>query len=141
MTTNLRTTLPSKPSALISLALADLYAVERQQNVYEVYMGDWHLPIGTKCSVCFAGAVMAKTLGESPENATSPHSFSSGTCNKLEALDYFRLGSVGEGFECMGRSWMKGQRFQRQIESYSVDSLKFKRQMRRLVRTLRANGY
>lgn len=57
--------LPEKVSELIRLALADLRKIEGD-NRYVVNMMTWHVPTwhggSEECSVCLAGAVMAKTL-------------------------------------------------------------------------------
>jgi len=53
---------PSKPSELIRLALRDLKAVESDPD-YVVEMAEWHAPRDDGyCALCFAGAVMAKSL-------------------------------------------------------------------------------
>lgn len=56
----LKSILPTKPSALLRLALEDLEAVEADKK-YKVAMGKWHEPNGA-CKVCLAGSVLAKTL-------------------------------------------------------------------------------
>lgn len=57
--------LPTLPSALLELALNDLIQVENDPR-YRVHMGYWHNPSDT-CAVCFGGAVLAKSLGVSPD--------------------------------------------------------------------------
>lgn len=60
------TQLPDKPSELIRLAVADLERAEASPD-YIIDMGCWHEPIPNGlCAVCFAGAVIAGTLGAHP---------------------------------------------------------------------------
>lgn len=91
--------LPDTLSALILVALADLEAVEKS-DTYVVNMGQWHSPslnAGPKgqlqCRVCFAGAVMAQTLGEHPGSYVSIGAFGD-DIGKLTALDTLRYGDL-----------------------------------------------
>src|SRR5687767_4349571 len=86
--------LPDKPSDLILLALHDLEAVEKDER-YRVNMYAWHDPNG-RCSVCLAGAVMAGTLGASPNVHRAPFMFDDDTRWKLRSLDALRAGSISE---------------------------------------------
>ena len=142
--TTKRKTLPATPSKLIRLAMADLYVMEQSPN-YQIHMGEWHSPQYVDrgkgiCNVCLAGAVIANTLGCNRLTLIDPDRFTSKIEGKLRALDYFRMGSVGAGFQCMRRSFDKGMKFDRDIENYDTDPLLFKRQMRQLARTLEANN-
>lgn len=92
--------LPDKPSALIRLAMADLEAVERDGR-YVVHMETWHIAYENKCSVCLAGAVMAKTLETDSKLTTSPLAMGNDICKKLSALDSFRNGHIAAGLEQM----------------------------------------
>ena len=102
-------TLPTHPSRLIRVALADLSAIEADDR-YVVDMSEWHRPAydddrGRKvCSVCLAGAVLAKTVGV-------PHKQTISTADldqydrvegRLRALDFFRLGEISAGLEMLG---------------------------------------
>ena len=80
-------TLPTKPSELIRLALKDLAAVELDAR-YVVEMLEWHLPAVDECLVCLAGAVMAQTLGASPDRHLTPSEFPQS--RQLQALDTLR---------------------------------------------------
>ena len=101
-------TLPTHPSRLIRVALADLSAIEADDR-YVVNMSDWHAPItdnyGRKvCSVCLAGAVMAKTVGVPHEQAISTADLDQydRVEGRLRALDFFRLGEISAGLEMLG---------------------------------------
>lgn len=96
--------LPSKPSALIRVALADMAKVQRSKR-YRFNMGAWHEPGAKTCQVCAAGAVIAKTLKIDPENVASPHDFDSDTFEKLVALDQFRIGNVAGALSDLGVLW------------------------------------
>ena len=121
MSTN-KTTLPTKPSELIRVALRDLRACEDDDG-YVVHMCRWHWPTtdnrGRKvCSVCLAGAVMAQTLDVPREQpifsmaqilgvAREQPIFSLEQCSGrvkdgLRALDYFRRGMISAGLEMLG---------------------------------------
>lgn len=96
--------LPDKPSKLIRVALSDLIAVEKMKKTYRIDMGDWHAGAfedGDKCSVCFAGSVMARTLGVKPNEDAVPSAsfFDADTCYKLDWLDSIRShGGELDGF-------------------------------------------
>lgn len=90
------TILPKTPSKLIRLALADLRACEAD-SWYAVDMYMWHYPSKSKkhpkiCSVCLAGAVMAKSLDADIGEALEPEQCE-GNEYQLRALDYFRCAS------------------------------------------------
>lgn len=85
--------LPDKLSALILVALADLTKAE-QSPLYKIDMTVWHSP-NSHCSVCFAGAVLAFSLGFSPQTRFLPTTLPKTINNKLFALDTARTGSFG----------------------------------------------
>lgn len=93
------TQLPNRLSATVRLALKDLKKVERSPK-YEVDMGTWHEPVyqegkePEKCVVCFAGSVMAKTLGAEFDAILDPEDFGSDNADKLNALDILRDGQI-----------------------------------------------
>jgi len=92
------TTLPNTPSELIRVALADLRKVEVDER-YKVDMGWWHKIDGAApCSVCLAGAVMAKTLEVPITSDIHPRVFGQEITDRLYALGYFRTGTVNMGF-------------------------------------------
>ncbi len=97
--------LPDTPSKLIRVALDDLEAV-RNDNRYVVNFAEWHIPYTNKfadqfsetlrCSVCFAGSVMAKSLNVNINVPLTPTDFPK-EGNKLKALDHFRRGHIRLG--------------------------------------------
>ena len=98
-------TLPTQPSALIRLALADLRACEADDR-YVVDMSDWHRPAYDDdrevCAVCLAGAVLAQTLGAPHEHAISTAGLAEYGCDvqgPLLALDRFRRGEISAGLD------------------------------------------
>lgn len=88
--------LPDKSSKLLLLALRDLELIERDPN-YKVNMGVFHDSVfktGSKCSVCLAGSVIAKTLKcpkEFGANIT-PDAYPFHIWGKLYLLDNMRQG-------------------------------------------------
>lgn len=110
MSKSTKAKLPEEPSALIRLALADLKKVERDKAHYVVNMNMYHEPDDfqyrkRKCTVCFAGAVMAGTLRASPGWSLDPSDFDTDTKKKLIALDYFRSGRVRQGLLLLSDSY------------------------------------
>lgn len=63
-----------KPSDLILIALKDMEKVEKNPK-YKIDQGKWHDPNKnkTKCSVCFAGSVMAMTYKLKPTEYYVPN--------------------------------------------------------------------
>lgn len=95
--------LPGQPSALIRVALKDLAAVERSKR-YKIDMEMyWHemrfdpragyRPV---CSVCLAGAVMAKSLNVDYSSCSIPNLFKEKM--PLQALNCLRRGDVYGAF-------------------------------------------
>jgi hypothetical protein len=97
------TTLPSKPSDLIELALADLRKCEAQSDKYKIKMSEWHLPyaFGKKCAVCLAGAVMAQTLGAPVAVTAGPRQYPEND-PALVALNYLRTGDIYYAVHTLG---------------------------------------
>lgn len=82
-----------KPSEVIRVALKDLERVEHN-DLYQVDLGHWHKPIGSKCFVCLAGAVLAGTLGVHPASVSSPGMMNDcGAAQRLRMLSDFSLDS------------------------------------------------
>lgn len=92
--------LPDKPSKLIRLALKDEDKANRSPR-YKMHMNVWHevytFDRKELCHVCFAGAVMAFTLGAKWKDDLEPEDFRNGNVEKLNALDAFRSGDIYEG--------------------------------------------
>ena len=85
----------TKLSDMLRLAIKDYRACIADPN-YVINMTDWHIPItqdGEKlCSVCLAGAVMAKTCKALPSYyyVASDHDI----CSQLRVLDRLRSGDI-----------------------------------------------
>ena len=102
--------LPDKPSELIKVALADL-ALCMGDKAYRINFNTWHSPDDFEpqfnkveslyCKVCFAGAVIAKSLKANPNKKLEPSHFDYNTEVKLEALDNFRQGKVHKGLRLL----------------------------------------
>lgn len=90
--------LPNTMSGLIRVGLADLRATERQKKTYRIDMSQWHQP-NSHCSVCFAGSVMAQSLGANPRRSYFPDEFSATVKRKLNALNDLRCGEVKDAAE------------------------------------------
>ena len=87
---------PESLASVLEQALADLKLVEKDER-YVVDMGHFYkLYADAKCHVCLAGAVLAKTLENSPQNnifvPAHPNS------SALFALDYLRQGFIHRAF-------------------------------------------
>lgn len=134
--------LPRKMSALITLALADLAKCERSEK-YTVDMDRWHEPTFDRtCAVCFAGAVMAKTLDADVTCALNPGNFA-GDMDQLMALNFLREGKVWDAAGQLRLSrtdTVAARDFDRLLDDYSDDPKKFRAEMRKLARELKAVG-
>ena len=90
--------LPDKLSELMELAFKDLlHCVELG---YEVDMGSWYVenPKADRCSVCLAGAVLARVChfshGIDVRYEMQPRDLDEDSCNKLNAIDSARSGNL-----------------------------------------------
>ena len=138
--------LPGKPSELILLALRDLKAVEKD-SYYTVNMGCYHLPMRdvypeaeNQCAVCFAGAVMAKTLNANFLAYRMPYHFRAEE-PALRALDYVRMGALQDVFFVLGIPLPKDVAPSVSVTPYRLDPKRFKREMRSIAKQLAARGY
>lgn len=124
------TTLPTIPSALIRVALKDLALCEADDN-YKISMGRWHGPSVTNnvCVVCFAGSVMAQSLGADPEGISHPLDFPRATRNSMYALNMFRVGYIKQGLEYLE---YREVMLDRDIVDYRADKELFVQQMNKL---------
>jgi len=136
-------TLPDKPSELIRTAIHDITLVERQKAKYVVNMGVFHSPsdYSGKCQVCYAGAVMAKTLGCNPKDEVETDHWGNEVEGKLDALDSFRTGDVEDAFSHLGIDLPEELSGQFPVVSYSSDPKKFKEQQNRLADLLEVCGH
>ncbi len=102
------TDLPNKLSDLLDLALVDLRRVEADPT-YGVKMEFWHCKVDGCCSVCLAGAVLAKTVGLSIYKQISSHNIGELDCYgtklsvKMQALDDVRRSDVRSALRRMGQ--------------------------------------
>lgn len=144
---------PRKLSAAIRLGLADLAKVERSDK-YEVDMSTWYRARGSKCAVCFAGAVMAKTLNAVPledddDSVAWRDRFGTAWEGVIFALDAARQGFVGcamsdmnpkkphEPFFKLGDEYLKQFGYP---PAYDEDPAGFRKSMRQMAKWLEARG-
>ena len=132
--------LPSVPSELITLALADVEKSKKDSH-YFICTNVWHeiAPNG-RCAICIAGAVMVFSLN-APKKSLSPDFYPLITKNKLKAIDEFRRGLVGNAFKLLGLDFKTGHEFSRNIIQYANDKQCFKSQMQQLASDLKKAGY
>jgi hypothetical protein len=162
--------LPSKPSAMIRLALHDV-AVLLKEKKAKINMDRWMIqrvarPGGKPrlCEVCFGGAVMMQTLKINPlvhgvpgsyDNTMQPtvmkcvpEMLSLEACDKIRALDYFRAGRVHSGLAQMSVSPRKlaaihaGGLDQMSVPSFNrtSDFPAFRRAMQKMAGALERHG-
>lgn len=134
-------TLPDKPSELIRVAIKDLQAC-RLDSKYIIRMDNtWHDgEFEDVCSICLAGAVMAKTFGLSPYSNLSPSYFRiSGEDNKLYSLDAFRGGDVKGGMLRLNIPY--NSKMDRTITDYSKNPDQFIEDMLKMSDDLEKEGY
>jgi hypothetical protein len=134
--------LADKPSDLIEQALVDLEKTEKDPR-YRIYMLSWHSPDMSGdggCLVCFAGAVMAQ--GGVPFDMTLDssdfHDFK--VRQKLNALNLFRLGMIGEGLDRIAVDLPEGMLYEVHVPHYDKDPISFKKAMSEMAVLLRARG-
>lgn len=132
--------LPDLPSELIRVALADLAWVEAQPETYEVNMTQWHHPDDGPCVVCLAGSVMAHTLGSKPSDDLGPNQFSDDIKNKLSALNWFRMGNIDFGLECMRIPHPADLADNRKVVEYDQDPVLFREQITNMITYLEGFG-
>lgn len=94
---------------LMALAVQDLESVI-PADMYRVQMSDWHAPLETAtgnrvCRVCLAGAVMARSLGASPDQYALPKYYPQKTERALRAIDEFRGGNIRRAFKLRRMTW------------------------------------
>lgn len=150
---------PKKLSEAIDLALEDLEIVEKSKD-YEVDMNFWHGPTGihddpdSVCRVCFAGAVMAVThqvpwsQKEYPDFSKQnswPRVFfaldnirDGRLTNALRDFNHHKSGCWSEGFADRAEMDPHPHNYgSLSVEDYSVDSEKFKSDMRKISKQLK----
>jgi hypothetical protein len=135
--------LPDKPSELIKVAIRDLEAVERSR-VYAVSMGQWHTKFESDnvCYVCLAGSVMAKTFKIKRNKTCSPASITNDDAQrKLYALNAFRIGDIVGAFNNLNMDVPMFIAEHVHMPTYSEDKVKFKSELLKLAKVLKAAGY
>lgn len=135
-------TLPSIPSELIRLALADLEKAEADPN-YKVVMCQWHLRSGEICEVCLAGSVMAFSLDCHISRSFQPKDFDQKTQDKIYALNFFRVGEVRAGLQHLDVHILKRHKWPNEkyhICPYGLDKVRFKADMHQLANDLEKAG-
>ena len=150
LTSDTSAELPSIPSQLLELALADLERAEISPY-HTVNMRFWMQTADETCEVCLAGAVMAFSLNVAltdKKHDACPDEMDSRTENLLRALDAFRTGSLEEASilwryadtdpELVRAVHNLGDRY---IPHYDPDDpVAFKASMRDLIADLKAIG-
>lgn len=136
--------LPGSLSGLIVTALQDLAKVEKKRKQYIVEMPyTFHEVENKKCVVCFAGAVMACSLGANPEQTVNPFDFGTKIQGKLYALDNLRIGdTVGAWGQIHPGTPVPPKLYElaRKITPYAKDKRAFKKEMTKLAHDLKAIG-
>lgn len=134
--------LPDRPSDLLTVALADLAAAERNP-LYRVSMDTWHVPQDGVCSVCMAGAVMAGTLGMNPDRHLSPGDaevLGPDLEAKLQSLDDLRCGDLGEALSNLGMELPEYLAARHHIPEYEDNVQGFHRELHKLAGLMRSEG-
>ncbi len=95
--------LPVKFSDVITIARQDLDAISNTPG-YTVNFETWHDPsYGEGCHVCFAGAVMSRTLGAESLEPLTPSNYDAHNYDRLMALNCLREGRVRDALlACIG---------------------------------------
>lgn len=147
----MRIKLPNKPSKLIELALKDLKKCEKSKK-YKIDMLRWHTFMRSKCYVCLSGSVIAQTLKIKPTirakpvgtfnfNSAVQKRFSKDTKNKLQALNFFRVGEIKLGLVELGMGSDGNLRDSIHICRYKDNKKAFYKDMDYLVSHLKGWGY
>lgn len=149
-----RQVLPNKLSELMVVALEDLAKTETSDR-YIINMGHWHSPgwgDGSQCAVCFAGSVMAMSLGVRQSTSKDFSDFKDvGTRAKMLALNALRCGRVGVALWSMDvfpqertvdNYWSMDNThaLDRKVSDYDDDPCMWHRQMIELAADLAAAG-
>jgi hypothetical protein len=131
--------LPDKPSELIRLALSDLAKCEQDNTRYIIDMHTYYLRDGKYCVVCLAGSVMAQTLEGNFDYV--PNLVKTTTdCQKLYALNAFRVGDVADGLTCMYEEQPEFVPLQYEVPRYEDDKEGFKSSLYHIAGLLEVAG-
>lgn len=138
--------LPSLPSDLITLALADLRKAESTPGL-TIDMSDWYVTDREGvCTVCLAGAVMAVTLGISapqPAHTILPSSeryVDPVFCDPLRALNLFRTGHIHDGLLYLDCPWPRPDGLPSRVSIAPYGSPAFYSDMEAMVALLRSHN-
>jgi len=142
----MKSKLPEKLSDLIDLALSDMKVMEKSKK-HVIQMQTWHEPVHENlCSVCFAGGVIANTMGGNHRENLGPSTYNSYEKNRFQAIDSIRCYSVVGAFSWIGFEFIT-EKFENRIlknmdeVSYTGNKRQFKINMRTMARRLRKEGY
>ena len=131
--------LPEKLSDCIDVALKDLELVVGDPR-YIVDFEEWHVPGGaqfnTQCTVCFAGSVMAKSLGIDPAKDMVPSDFGSHSQMRLRAIDDIRHGRLSAALDNL-----EIESDLPDMEVNQRDYSEFKKDIKAIAEVLRKHGY
>ena len=129
--------LPEKLSDCIELALKDLNLIVNDSN-YTIDFENWHKPIKNqfsnevKCSVCFAGSIMAKTFKKPIKDGIHASDFTHYNEERFNALDYVRKGWISAA---LGYMDITHPTWEEDINQN--DYIKFVKQMKKIIKKLR----
>lgn len=100
-------TLPESMEGLLSTAIRDARSLDA--NRYQPNHNEWHNPnipnVSSYCEVCLAGAVIAGSLQEQPNQYRTSRSYDSRTEKLLDALDSMRKGNWYSAFRLIYHSY------------------------------------
>lgn len=89
---------------ILSLALIDLRACERDKEKFEIDMHEWFVP-GKKCIVCLAGSVIAQRFAcRSKDEFEELCDADADIDAKIDAINFLRRGNVEYALLRVGRS-------------------------------------
>ena len=132
--------LPHKLSALTRLAINDLQLVMADPD-YKVNMNTWHEPREGKCAVCFAGSVMAKSLGVSQKDNISPSQFGENNNRALCALDLIRIGRIKASLELVDQELPRRFPVEVNVTPFAENPEEFIADMKYLADLLEQRGF
>lgn len=145
--------LPFKASEMLEIALHDLEVIEKLPG-YRIDMSTWHeapskrnSKLEDKCSVCFAGSVMAISLKTKKNETCQPENFGPVLARQLRALDDFRCGDVYDGL-CRLYGYMADElmdqyshlKASKKFLTYDVSPRDFKKGIRKIIKDLQKAG-
>lgn len=124
------------------LALDDITKTERSP-LYQVDMSLWHKP-NSYCAVCFAGSVMAKTLGADITKKIDPSHYDTIIESALLALNHLRSGHVLKAIMVFdGTSRLRdldAAEYAVDVAEYADDKTIWRKDMRKIIKILKVVG-